>query len=908
VAGRPASTRVVRTSADILEGLLRPPSGDDAIDRKALASLLIEIAESLKPELRAERNGVTPRDLQLEQLRTLLVGREIETLSRLTGVVDDPERLAAAIGRVLPTAIAQATSDTRMGHVLAPVMEKAAESSIRSDPSTLVNILYPTIVPAIRKSIGETIDETFQRLNETLKYSLTWRGLKWRWEAWRTGRPFAEVVLKHTLVYQVEHVFLVHRHTGLLIAHAAAENAVSQDPQLVSSMLVAIQDFVRDSFSGAEHQGLDSVRLGELRLWSEPGPFAALVAVIRGDPPEGVHDTMRNTLSRIHAERHHALENFDGDSAGLGDVEARLRELMLGEHAPPSTSLGRAVILGSLALLLIIAGAWVAWWWHNQQLWEGYLDRLRAQPGIVITEAGKRDGKFVVSGLRDPLAVDPQAVLREAGVNPAWVVESWIPYQGLDPQSVLKRLKATLDPPPSVTLAIEGNRIVAQGSAPRPWLERAHAVAQMLPAGAPGFDLAGVRNDDEADERQWQDYVARLRAEPGIVITRSEARDGKFLLSGLRDPLAIDPLKLLGEAGIDPARVTAHFEPYQGLDPQSVLKRLKASLDPPPSVTLAVAGNRIVARGSAPRPWLDRAHAVAQMLPAGAPGFDIAGVRNDDEADEQRRQVDERQWQAYMVRLRAEPGIVITRSEARDGKFLLSGLRDPLAVDPLKLLGEAGIDPARVTAHFEPYQGLDPQFVLKRLQTSLNPPPGVTLAVDGDRIVARGSASSPWIARARAAGRLLPEGAPVFDLSAMRDISEGALGKLRDAIQARSIRFDSGVSLPTAGQDTILDQLAGELNELATLSSSLNVVTRVTLTGHSDSQGQGTSNLSLSVARAEAVRALLKKRAVDPDLLQVRGAGPLEPLEDDTATSAASAAARSANRRVSFSIGFEEQP
>ena len=58
----------------------------------------------------------------------------------------------------------------------------------------------------------------------------------------------------------------------------------------------------------------------------------------------------------------------------------------------------------------------------------------------MITEAGKRDGKFVVSGLRDPLAADPQAVLREAGVNPAWVVESWIPYQGLDPQSVLKRL------------------------------------------------------------------------------------------------------------------------------------------------------------------------------------------------------------------------------------------------------------------------------------------------------------------------------------------------------------------------------------------------------------------------------------------------------------------------------------
>jgi OOP family OmpA-OmpF porin len=81
----------------------------------------------------------------------------------------------------------------------------------------------------------------------------------------------------------------------------------------------------------------------------------------------------------------------------------------------------------------------------------------------------------------------------------------------------------------------------------------------------------------------------------------------------------------------------------------------------------------------------------------------------------------------------------------------------------------------------------------------------------------------------------------------------------------------------------------------------------MTLTGHADSQGQGTSNLSLSMARAEAVRALLKKRGVDPDLLQVRGAGQLEPLQDDT-SAAAAAAARTANRRVSFSIGFDEQP
>jgi hypothetical protein len=217
-----------------------------------------------------------------------------------------------------------------------------------------------------------------------------------------------------------------------------------------------------------------------------------------------------------------------------------------------------------------------------------------------------------------------------------------------------------------------------------------------------------------------------------------------------------------------------------------VLKRLDATLEPPPTVTLEIAGNRIVVRGSAPRAWIEEARAIAQSLPAGAPSFDVAGVTNADEAEEQRqqaeeqrRQAEERKWQAYVARLRDEPGIVVTQSEARDGKFILSGLRDPLAIEPLTLLGEAGINPARVEAHFDPYQGREPQFVLKRLQAYLNPPPGVTLTVDGDRIVARGEAPSPWIARSR--GRPAAGGAPprprVFEIS----LSES---QLRDTIQA----------------------------------------------------------------------------------------------------------------------------
>ncbi len=337
------------TSAAPLEWLLSPSASDTGIDRKVLAGALLELARNVDANAGAEPTGIIPFDPRLEQLRTLLLGREIELSRHFSQMLDDPEQLAIAISRVLPAAIAQAAArDERLGQVLAP----ALGSSVRRDPGTLVDILHPLVMPAIAKSI----DATFQSLNESLKHSLSWRGLKWRWEAWRTGTSFAEVVLKHTLVYRVEHVFLIHRHTGLLIAHAASQDAASQDPQLVSSMLAAIQDFVRDSFTGAEQQGLDSLRLGEFRLWSEQGAFATLVAVIRGNPPESLHETFRSVLSRIHAERREALETFDGDSSTFADVQASLTEcVQLRQEAPRSKQASFAWMLIAVVGLALLA-------------------------------------------------------------------------------------------------------------------------------------------------------------------------------------------------------------------------------------------------------------------------------------------------------------------------------------------------------------------------------------------------------------------------------------------------------------------------------------------------------------------------------------------------------------------------
>ena len=91
------------SAAETLEWLFHPRPADGAIDRKALAGLLVDLARAVEPRTE-QPDGVAPFDPRLEELRRLILGREIELLERLRQVIDDPERLGGAVGRALPTA------------------------------------------------------------------------------------------------------------------------------------------------------------------------------------------------------------------------------------------------------------------------------------------------------------------------------------------------------------------------------------------------------------------------------------------------------------------------------------------------------------------------------------------------------------------------------------------------------------------------------------------------------------------------------------------------------------------------------------------------------------------------------------------------------------------------------------
>jgi outer membrane protein OmpA-like peptidoglycan-associated protein len=444
-----------------------------------------------------------------EQLRHLILAPEQQDLARLRERVEDPGLRTGDISAVLPEAIQlrrQEGGEDALGKALLPTVESALRESVRKDPGTLADALFPVMGPAIRRSILQTLRSFFDSFNEAMEHSLSLRGLQWRIEALRTGRSFSEIVLLHSLVFRVEQVFLIHKKTGLPLAHAVAPAVAMQDASLVSGMLSAIQDFVRDSFASAQGQILEKINVGETEVWVEDGPYAILASVIRGIPPPDYRLHMAEALEHIHRNFAEQMERFQGETgpfAGANDDLSRCLEFQYKER---QSSRRKSYVLVLAIALMLLVGGWFSYrGWQNHR-WGLFVETLREQPGIVVTGFGRQHGRYIIRGVRDPLSADPQALLQGAGLDASEAEMHWGGYYALDDAIVQQRATALLQTPPGVKLSVTDGVLRAEGQSPASWASSLRSRALLLP-GIRDVDISQLTDTDQAEFERLQRVV-----------------------------------------------------------------------------------------------------------------------------------------------------------------------------------------------------------------------------------------------------------------------------------------------------------------------------------------------------------------------------------------------------------------
>ena len=110
------------------------------------------------------------------------------------------------------------------------------------------------------------------------------------------------------------------------------------------------------------------------------------------------------------------------------------------------------------------------------------------------------------------------------------------------------------------------------------------------------------------------------------------------------------------------------------------------------------------------------------------------------------------------------------------------------------------------------------------------------------------------------------------------------------ALAQRIVEFEAGSAVLRPEGLKILDEMAVALGQLQGR--------RIEVIGHTDAQGSHASNVSLSLARAQAVKGYLVSKGLPADSLSTSGLGPDQPVASN-----ATDEGRARNRRIEFRVG-----
>src|SRR3989454_4447539 len=172
-----------------------------------------------------------------------------------------------------------------------------------------------------------------------LTFNLHRKKVREREEKAQTERQEAEAE-KNT---RIEDIFLLHR-SGLLLKHYTRRLRPNVDSDVLSGMLVAVQDFIKDSFRG-EKGGLNEIRFGEIRIVVIEGKWTILAAVVRGSRPFDIQPELRAALTELEVKYEDPLTDWDGTMEQIADVDLIMDALIEGKYrgrppaAPPPLSI-----------------------------------------------------------------------------------------------------------------------------------------------------------------------------------------------------------------------------------------------------------------------------------------------------------------------------------------------------------------------------------------------------------------------------------------------------------------------------------------------------------------------------------------------------------------------------------------
>ncbi|OLE01802.1 MAG: hypothetical protein AUI36_43805 [Cyanobacteria bacterium 13_1_40CM_2_61_4] len=132
---------------------------------------------------------------------------------------------------------------------------------------------------------------------------------------------------------RIDQLFLLHD-SGMLIRHYSNGQGVQRDSDIMSGMLIILQEFVRDSFNDPRGS-LEEVRFGEKRVVMARGRHSIMAAVVTGKRLNGLPVRLQRAVGQFEQSHGEALSRWNGNLAGLDSADTALRSVLTARYRGP---------------------------------------------------------------------------------------------------------------------------------------------------------------------------------------------------------------------------------------------------------------------------------------------------------------------------------------------------------------------------------------------------------------------------------------------------------------------------------------------------------------------------------------------------------------------------------------------
>jgi hypothetical protein len=448
--------------------------------------------------------------------------RERYALKKLRESMRSATLTVEGVGEILPDAVVLSSSDGgRLPKSMVETTERAIGLSVTQDPAILSEALFPIIGSAIRKAIERLVSETMFKMNAGLEKGLSPERLAWRIEARRSGVPFYEVVLRHTLDYRVEHVFLIHKGTGLLLADVSQPGPSSMaDKDMVASMLTAVRDYIKDSLSLEKEQSVNVLSAGEYSIFVEEGPLALVALVVRGTADPSIRSRAQDALETVHTRLGPELRSFEGEVAPFEEASECLSRCLVSKDQGDDKKKSPVYAIALLCTLTAVGCFFIARGAIRSERDRAFIAALDAEPGIVVVDAHRSGGLLRAKIMRSAQAREIAQIAAERGFDTAGCAFDVERYLSLGPESGTKAGETS-----PAAIGSQGLGTQTASSKPGGIMQAGGARSAELAVLASRLSALHILFDKDSERpSSGQDaQIAELRGLVGSIVERSRA-------------------------------------------------------------------------------------------------------------------------------------------------------------------------------------------------------------------------------------------------------------------------------------------------------------------------------------------------------------------------------------------------